>query len=246
MRIHPTDPQGSSSRPVSGAKDKTGYFWNHPVTILYKDPEVMVFDKPAGVLTIANPKEPDRNLVDLVNHQFGGTKGKLFPCHRLDRETSGVIIFARSLEIQHRMMDLFKQHEIMKKYTACIQGRLARKSGEIRIQIMEEGRSKEAWSHYRVLEEKDLFSVIEVQPMTGRTNQIRIQFSHIGHPLIGDRKFSVAKDFAVKFKRTALHASFVQWKSPFSRKMIQVEADLPEDMKKLIERKAGDSHNASI
>ena len=85
---------------------------------------------PAGVLTVANPKEPDKNLVELVNHQFAkNQKFKLFPCHRLDRETSGVIIFARSLEIQHRMMDMFKSHEIVKKYIACVQGHLKQKSG---------------------------------------------------------------------------------------------------------------------
>ncbi len=230
------EPSGSPERFVSRVGDeKSGYFWNHPVAIVYEDAQVMVFDKPSGVLTIANPKEPDKNLVDLVNHQFTkNQKFKLFPCHRLDRETSGVIIFAKSLDIQHRMMDMFRSHEIVKKYVACVQGHLKQKVGEIRTPIREEGRMKDAWSKYKELERKDLFSVVEVQPLTGRTNQIRIQFSEMGHPLIGDRKFSRGKDFTVKFKRTALHAAFVQWKSPFTRKMIQAETDLPEDMKRLI------------
>lgn len=234
-RINPADSQ-VSSRGVSPDQKKKGYFWDNPVSVLYSDGDVMVFDKPAGVLTIANPREPDKNLVDLVNHQFAKAKGKLFPCHRLDRETSGVIVFARSLPIQHRMMELFKAHDILKKYIACVQGHLPRESGDIRSRIVEEGRAKEALSSYRVLSRQEHFSVIEVKPATGRTNQIRIQFSEIGHPLVGDRKFSRAGHFPVKFRRTALHASFLQWKSPFTRKIIQVESPLPEDMKKLVDQ----------
>ena len=237
MRIKTPHSQTSSSvTSFKNIKNKSGFFWTHPVEVLYQDRDVMVFEKPAGVLTIANPKELDKNLVDLVNHQFTENQNwKLFPCHRLDRETSGAILFAKSLDAQHRMMDMFKLHEIKKIYTACVQGQLQKNSGEIRSQISEDGKLKSALSFYSVIQKKEFFTVIEVQPMTGRTNQIRIQFSEIGHPLVGDRKFSVAKNFSVKFKRTALHASSLEWISPFSKKMIHVKSDLPEDMRKLID-----------
>lgn len=245
-RVSPINPKESSGRSASQFKDKSGYFWNHPVAILYEDKDVMVFDKPAGVLTIANPKELDKNLVDLVNHQYcrhdssrrknkrQGAKSQLFPCHRLDQETSGAIVFAKSLDIQHKMMELFKSRDMAKKYIACVQGQLKKKSGEIRSPIKEEGKMKPSVSVYQVSRQKESFAVVEVQPMTGRTNQIRIHFSRIGHPLVGDRKFSIAKNFPVRFKRTALHASELQWKSPFTGKTITVESPLPEDMKKLM------------
>jgi len=234
-RINPINPEGSFGRSALQFKDKSGYFWNHPVAVLFEDRDVMVFDKPAGVLTIANPKEPDKNLTALVNHQYSqNLKTKLFPCHRLDQETSGAIVFAKSLDTQHRMMELFKSRDMAKKYIACVQGHLKKKTGEIRSPIKEEGKMKPSVSAYQVIQQKESFAVVDVVPMTGRTNQIRIHFSRIGHPLVGDRKFSIAKNFSVKFKRTALHASQLQWKSPFTGKTIKVESPLPEDMKKLI------------
>lgn len=211
--------------------------------ILYEDDRYIVFDKPAGLLVIPSPKKEKNTLMDLVNRQDVSDKNsrKLHPCHRLDRDTSGVILFAKGKANQRAMMDVFKRQKIRKIYTAFVHGHFKNRIGEIKsfIKDFDQRRfnrhspPKMSITRYKVIETKKDFSVLEVSPLTGRTNQIRIQFSGIGHPLLGERKYAFGKDFALKFRRTALHARSLKWFDPVLKKEIKVESPLPEDMKKL-------------
>lgn len=217
-----------------------------PIPILFESPRVIVFDKPAGVLVIPAPGDDRPSLTDIVNHQFAsrGEKSKLHPCHRLDRDTSGVIMYAVGKKAQQDMMQLFAGRQVEKTYMAAVQGHLKRKKGKIegfisqpdRIKYSQFSRGKQALSHYQVLEEFEHFSLLEVRPVTGRTNQIRIQLSDMGHPLVGDRKYSVARQYPVKFRRPALHAQSLRWKEPGSQKTITVHSTLPKDMEVLCAR----------
>lgn len=208
--------------------------------VLFENDIVVIFDKPSGLLVIPSPKNESTTMVDVVNRQYQefSQHFKLHPCHRLDRETSGVIMFAKGKKHQKTMMDLFKKQEIGKKYIAYVQGNLKKGEGDIQgfisdvdhLKFNKQKSSKFAKSHFRVLQQKKQFSVVEVQPITGRTNQIRIQFSHMGHPLVGDRKYSVVRRFPLKFSRTALHAASLEWIDPATRKKIKVSSNLPKDM----------------
>ena len=140
------------------------------------------------------------------------------------------------------MMDVFKSKGISKHYIAFVHGKLRDKKGEISTPIRPAGRrgyyrkvsSKEALTIYKVLETHRDFSIINVQIVTGRTNQIRLHFKSIGHPLVGDRKYSFARDYKLKFRRTALHASKVSFMHPVTKKQIRLSLKLPKDMEEFI------------
>jgi len=211
---------------------------------MFENEHGVVFNKPAGLVVIPTPKKEARTLLSVVNQQYRSDQNsfKLHPCHRIDRDTSGLIIFAKGKRHQQLMMDQFKKRKVRKRYTAFVHGALKKKEGEIRSNIrgFEQKRyrrrvpAKSALTCYKVVKTKQHFSVVDVEPVTGRTNQIRIHFSNIGHPLVGERKYAFAKDYNLKFKRAALHAAFLQWKDPVDHKTITVESPLSEDMEKFI------------
>lgn len=209
------------------------------IPVLYEDDSFIVFDKPSGLLVIPAPQNEHNTLVNVVNQQYAD-KGfwRLWPCHRLDKETSGAIIFAKGKSHQKMMMEVFKQREVLKKYIAFVHGKLSSQQGELCSAIRSFDHKKFrknvsaqlAITRYKVIEQKKLFSIIEVQPVTGRTNQIRIHFSEKKHPLVGDRKYAFGRDYSLKFRRTALHAAELGWKHPVTDQKIKVQSVLPKDM----------------
>lgn len=209
------------------------------IPVLFEDDDVMVFNKSANLLVIPAPGKPGRTLASIVNEQYGaGRGGKLYPCHRLDLETSGAIIFAKGKAAQKKMMGLFHQNQVEKTYVAFVFGRLNADQGELRSRTVNlerrQGRRyvppREAVLAYEVARRCRRFSVVRVRPRTGRTNQIRIQFSQIGHPLVGERKYAVGKNHPLKFRRAALHAEELRWIHPETRQPVRVRAELPRDM----------------
>ena len=217
-----------------------------PIEILYEDGCYVIFNKPAGLLVIPSPKKEKNTLVSLVNSRYApsGDSFRLHPCHRLDRETSGVIVFAKGKKNQQLMMDLFKRRTVKKKYIAFAQGRLKMGRGELRSPVRDfdqkrftkNPHAQWAVTRFNVIEARKYFSIIEAYPITGRTNQIRIQFSEAGFPLVGERKYAFAKDFRLKFRRIALHASEIEWVHPVSHKLIRVTSPLPADMAEFMAR----------
>ncbi len=213
------------------------------VQVLYEDETQLVFYKPAGLLTIPTDKGNDRSLDQLVNeiHQF---QGGLHPAHRLDRDTSGVILFAKGKENQALLMQAFKEKKVKKQYLAFVHGRVEKKEGTIRIPIKDFYQRKfnrnmpaqSALTHYKVRDYYNDFTVVDVMPITGRTNQIRIHFTKIGHPLVGEDKYAFRKDFELRFRRTALHAACLEWPHPVTQQMIRVEAALAADMQEFLSK----------
>lgn len=195
--------------------------------IVYEDESIIVADKPAGLLTVSTPKKEKTTLVSLL---------KAYPAHRLDRDTSGLIVLAKTRKIQDALMAQFKSREVKKKYIAFVRGKPMKDSGVIDGFIRDNPYEapKYAKTQYRILKKKNDFCVVEVSPITGRTNQIRIHFKQIGHPLLGERRFAFARDFPIKFKRTALHASDLEFIHPVNRKKMQFHLDLPKDMEEFL------------
>ncbi len=192
------------------------------IPIIYEDEWLLVADKPSGLLTVPTPKNEKRTLTSILN---------LYPCHRLDRETSGLIIYAKNKNIQQKMMDEFRGRRVKKTYLAFVKGKPYKNQGEIKNRI--EGLS--ALTRYKVIEKKGDFAILEVAPLTGRTNQIRIHLKQIGHPILGETKYAFRRDFKIKAKRLMLHASRLEFKHPVTGKQLCLQLDLPEDLKDFLE-----------
>ncbi|MBI4972801.1 MAG: RluA family pseudouridine synthase [Candidatus Omnitrophica bacterium] len=196
------------------------------IPVVYEDDWILVVDKPSGLLTIPTPKKEMRTLTSILG---------LYPCHRLDRDTSGLIIYARTKSIQKKMMQAFKEKKVKKTYLAFVRGIPCRNQGQIHNPI--EGNS--ALTKYRVLKKLRGFSVVEVIPLTGRTNQIRIHFKQIGHPILGEERFAFRRDFKIKAKRLCLHAAALEFPHPVTKKYLRLSVDLPRDLKEFLEQQGG-------
>lgn len=203
------------------------------ISIVFEDDWLLVVNKPAGILTVPTPKNESRTLTGILNQDAcqRNLKYRLYPCHRLDRQVSGLLIYAKGKSVEAKLINAFRNREIGKKYIAFVHGKLARPQGEINSRI--EG--KNALTKYRVLEEKSNYSVVEVSPVTGRTNQIRIHFKSIQHPLVGEDKFAFRKDFALRFKRVCLEAEELDFIHPITQKRLCLRLDLADDLKKFLE-----------
>ncbi|MFH1640778.1 MAG: RluA family pseudouridine synthase, partial [Candidatus Omnitrophota bacterium] len=207
------------------------------IPILYEDDWLLIVDKPAGLLTIPTPKKERYTLTGILNEDFQkkGISYRLHPCHRLDRETSGLIVYAKGKSVQKRMMELFKNKKVRKSYVAFVHGSLKPSEGRISIPI--EG--KEAVTKYNVLETKRDFTIAEVVPLTGRTNQIRIHFKKIGHPLVGESRFAFRKDYKLKAKRACLHAKHLEFIHPITQKNLSIDLELAKDLKEFLKERNG-------
>jgi 23S rRNA pseudouridine1911/1915/1917 synthase len=201
------------------------------IPIIYEDNWLVVVDKPAGLLTVPTPKNERRTLTSILNEDLKekGIAYRLHPCHRLDRETSGLIIYAKGKAIQKRMAALFKGRQIKKTYLALVRG-TPKEIGEIKFPI--EGR--QAWTKYRLIKKVNSFSLVKAYPLTGRTNQLRIHFKAIGYPILGETKFAFRRDFKIRAKRLCLHAEELDFMHPVTHGRIHLHSGMPQDMKMLL------------
>jgi len=208
-----------------------------PFQIVFDDDYLIVANKIAKVLIQASQKEAKYTLTSLLQR---GRGYKVFPCHRLDRETTGLVIYAKSPEVQRKIADQFRRREVKKKYIAFVKGNLKRRKGVWEGKIIDrEGKifsekSRYAKTFYRVLKDFSGWSVLELSPITGRTNQLRIQLAKINHPILGEDKYAFRRDSKVKFKRLGLHAFYLSFIHPVSRQKVTLEIDLAVDMQEFL------------
>jgi len=205
--------------------------------IIYEDDWLIVVDKPSGVLVIPTPKKETNTLTDLLNKELDSRhiEANAYPCHRLDRETSGLIIYAKGKAIQRLMMDEFKKRTVKKLYIAFVQGMVRKEDDVIKSFIYNRNkrRNESAVTKYRVIERRKDYSILEVEPVTGRTNQIRIHLKGLGHPLLGEDVYAFRRDYKLRFKRVALHAKFIEFTHPVKKERLNFSSPLPDDMAKL-------------
>jgi len=215
-------------------------------SIVFEDDYLIVADKASGLLVIPTPKGETNTLTDLLNNYLSHkspNSPKAHPCHRLDRDTSGLILYAKGKSIQQKVMSQFHHERIedgpasnvpapgdkkvTKRYLAFIQGNPTRQTGAINYKL--EG--KDALTRYRVVRYyRQGYSLVEVEPVTGRTNQIRLHFKMIGHPIVGERRFAFAKNFPVKAKRLMLHSASITFRHPVTGEEMSFSSNLPENM----------------
>lgn len=205
-----------------------------PFQIIFEDEYLLVVNKIAKLLIQPTPRKEKYTLTSLLEDHL---KCRVYPCHRLDRETSGLIIYAKSVQLQDAVAEQFRRRTVKKKYIAFVKGILKVNRGIFEGRILDqEGRRfgeepKQAKTLYRVLQKREGFSIVELEPLTGRTNQLRIQLAQAGHPILGEDKYAFRRDFDVRFKRLALHSFSLSFFHPVSRQKLHFNIDLPEDMR---------------
>jgi RluA family pseudouridine synthase len=212
--------------------------------ILYEDRDILLVDKPAGLLTVGTPtnkfKTAEHILTDYVRKGALKSQKRIFVVHRLDQWTSGVMIFAKSAEAELRLKARWK--DAVKKYIAVVHGHLARKEGVITSYLAEDKeydvysttdatKGKLARTAYKVLKETKRFSLLEINLLTGRKNQIRVHMADEGHPIVGDRKYGRSVE---GYERLALHSKSISFKHPTSGQHMTFETKAPNYFNKLI------------
>ena len=227
-----------------------------PIDIIYEDEDIIVVNKPKNM--VVHPAVGNRTGT-LVNAMLGKSElssinGEFRPgiVHRLDKDTSGLLIIAKNDLAHMNMSKQIQDRKVIKKYIALVRGTVPENEATIDMPIARSQKDrkkmavdkngKEAVTHFKVLARYDKYTLLEVKIDTGRTHQIRVHMSYIGHPVIGDEVYSNGKnEFGVKGQM--LHAKYLEFKHPITGKDIKLEAPLPEYfeevLKQLEERKLG-------
>jgi 23S rRNA pseudouridine1911/1915/1917 synthase len=239
-------------RPGSAHRRTTRVARRGELEILYEDDVLIAVNKPPGLLTVPLARRGDAASVQELLDEHLRTRGRrrAFAIHRIDRDTSGVVVFAARGDAQARLKEQFRRRQPERVYLAAVHRVPAPSEGTWRDTLAwdaeeliqrkttaADNRSREAISEYRVLEQFAQASLIEVHLVTGRRNQIRIQAALHGHPLVGEQQYVQSSiEDRIQFSRQALHASSLALTHPVSRRPVKFEAPLPADMVMLIAR----------
>lgn len=237
----------SSSAPKSGVRGAPSHGYpgrvTKPIPILFEDEHLLVVSKPAGLLSVVTGGASGASLPEALEAEGRS----VIPVHRLDREVSGCVLFARTEEARTALEDLFRVRGLRKIYWALAQGRVKPAEGAFHFPILEDGPMARVSAHgrksetrYRTLLAWRTTSELEVDLITGRRNQIRLHFAHAGFPLVGERKYARGKDSPIRIqsRRVALHAWKLAFEHPLTKRPIALEDPLPEDLLEVRRRAA--------
>lgn len=208
------------------------------IQIFHEDEDIIVVEKEAGVLSIASEKESKitayRLLSDYV--QKKNPRNRIFVVHRLDRDTSGVMVFARRREVQQRLQNAWKNAVKERTYIALVEGTVT-EGGKITSWLTENkalimrssknpNKGKKAVTRYKVLKSNKKFSLLKVNLDTGRKNQIRVHMQDLGHPIVGDKKYGAQNN---PIRRIGLHAHVISFNHPVTGELLRFESKVPEE-----------------
>lgn len=207
--------------------------------VIYEDDDIIVINKPAGLLSIATNNEKNDTAYSMVMKYLkrDDHKNRIFVVHRLDRDTSGLLLFAKNEKIKFTLQDNWSDIISIRGYIAVVEGKLSEPSGTIRSWLKETttllvysshktGDGQEAITHYQKLKEKGRFSLLDIRIDTGRKNQIRVHMKDMGHNVVGDKKYGSKTD---PLKRLGLHAHILEFKHPVTSVIMHFEAPIPDE-----------------
>jgi 23S rRNA pseudouridine1911/1915/1917 synthase len=219
-----------------------------PLTVLYEDDAVVAIDKPAGLVVHAGAGHGSGTLVNALLHRFGGLSGMGGPLrpgivHRLDKGTSGVLLVAKTDQAHVALANQFALRTVEKVYWALVQGTTEGESGRMHSSIARDparrmrmtdrlGSGREAYTRWRVMRRFARFTLLEVTIGTGRTHQIRVHLSSMGHPIAGDALYGAAKRMPgmPSLDRPWLHARQITFTTPASGERVTVESPVPTEL----------------
>ena len=220
-----------------------------PLDVLYEDQAMIVVNKPAGLVVHPAPGHEEGTLVNALLARFPDLRdptGELRPgiVHRLDKDTSGLLVIGRTQASIAHLQRQFKSRSVEKRYLALVHSVISEQEGLIDVPIGRDYRNRqrmgvradgrESRTQFRVIERLDGFTLVEAQPLTGRTHQIRVHFAYIGHPVAGDTVYG-RRQAPPGLERQFLHASRLELRSPATRRKHSFEAALPNDLAIVIE-----------
>lgn len=226
-----------------------------PIDIVYEDRDIIVVNKQKGLVVHPANGNPDGTLVNAVmaicKDSLSGIGGEIRPgiVHRLDKDTSGLIIVAKNDKAHINMSEQIKNHEVKKTYLALVRGVIKEHEATIDMPIDRSTKNRKkmavsktgrnAITHFKVLERYEKYTLLQVNIETGRTHQIRVHMAHIGYPLVGDAVYSNGKNpFGVEGQM--LHAYELEFKHPITGKQMKLQAPLPKYFKEVLERIKGE------
>ncbi len=224
---------------------------NIPVPVIYEDKDIIVVNKPKGMVVHPANGNPDGTLVNAIlamcKGSLSGIGGEIRPgiVHRLDKDTSGLLIVAKNDEAHIKMSKQIQDRKVEKRYIALVRGNVPDDEATIDMPIARskvdrkkmavDKNGKEAVTHFKVLKRYGNYTLLEIKIDTGRTHQIRVHMSYIGYPVVGDSVYSSGKnEFGVEGQM--LHARYLKFKHPITGKELNLEAPLPEYFEKIIKQ----------
>ncbi|MCI7702608.1 MAG: RluA family pseudouridine synthase [Tenericutes bacterium] len=215
-----------------------------PFEVLFEDDNIIVVNKPAGLLTIATAKEKEKTLYHIVSDYLKSKdrNARVFIVHRLDKETSGVLVLAKNEKIKKQLQENWNEYVSLREYVAVVHGHLKEQEKKI-IQNLKETKTnlvyvtkhndgKEAITNYKVIKESSKYSLVSINIETGRKNQIRVAFSSLGNPIVGDNKYGIRD----KENRLYLHANRLKMYYPVIKKDILFETSNPVEFRKIMDK----------
>lgn len=206
--------------------------------IIYEDKEILVVNKPSGMLTVSTPKEKEKTLFHEVSDYVkkSNPKAKVFIIHRLDKDTSGIVMLAKNQNVKYSYQNNWDNLVLKRRYVAVVDGVLSKKTDVIKSYLKEtktfmvyssgdKKSGKLAITNYNVVKENKKYSMLDIDIKTGRKNQIRVHLSDINHPILGDKKYGNKKDHV---KRLMLHASELTIINPKTKRKMEFICKVPK------------------
>lgn len=213
------------------------------IKILYKDDSIIAIDKPSGLLTVGTEKEKTNTAYSLLSHfvKTENKSNKIFIVHRLDRDTSGVLVFARNTMVRDVLQEYWHNEDHRREYAALVCGKVEERNGRIESWLKENANlqvysshrkddGQHAITHWELIQQNEEFSLLKVVPETGRRNQIRVHLSDIGFPIVGDRRYGKGQN---PIERLGLHATLLAFKHPVSGETMLFESPVPRSFFKM-------------
>jgi len=210
--------------------------------ILYEDKFIIIVNKPSNLLTIANDSEQDNTLYNQVYTYLKQKhkNNKVFIVHRLDKDTSGIVLFAKNADIKYKLQNNWEK--VKRYYYAVVNGEVKKEKDVIKSYLKEtktflvyssnDKRGKLAITEYETLKKNNKYSLLKIDIKTGRKNQIRVHLNDINHSIVGDKKYGINNN---PLKRLCLHAYYLEFIHPITNELIKIETKYTKDFNKLIE-----------